>query len=94
MSSQYTIDYLPYIARRGREFTRHADTRAEAEEAVMQLLSAGARILVIRCSGAEMPGREFDQLVKEAAVRFVSGLLCVSLALSAGEIKDRFSLAA
>ncbi|HLP00650.1 MAG TPA: hypothetical protein VK178_02560 [Opitutaceae bacterium] len=94
MPTQYAIDYLPFVARRGREFTRHAGTRAEAETAVMQLLLAGSRILVIRRGGAALPGRDFDQLVKEAAVRCMSGLLLASLALSPVELKTRFDLAA
>ena len=51
MPQKFAVDYRPFALRRGREFTRNAEERAEAEAMVMQLLTWGARIIAIRCNG-------------------------------------------
>lgn len=90
----YAVDYRPYELRRGREFTRSAGERSEFEAVLTQLLSAGARITSIRCDGEKITATQFDQLLKISADHAAAGLLQVSLALDAAQVRDRFGYAA
>ncbi len=93
MAQKYVIDYLPYQLRRGREFTRNAEARREAETMVMQLLTSGARITAIRCDGETLAPPQFDRLLKASAGRVAAGLLQTSLALDAAQVSERFGYA-
>lgn len=85
---------MPFLNRRGNEFTRCAQTLEGAEVVLMQLLSAGVRIVAIRCNGTEVPRLESDQLVHRAALRCAAELVRLSLALSTEEMRTRFQLRA
>ena len=90
MDDKYAVDYRPFELRRGREFTRNAEERAEAERVVMQLLVAGARITAVRCNGRTLAAPQFDRLLKAAAGRVAAGLLQASLSLDAAQVHVRF----
>ncbi|HQF38312.1 MAG TPA: hypothetical protein PK322_04265 [Opitutaceae bacterium] len=94
MPQKFAVDYRPFALRRGREFTRNAEERAEAEAMVMQLLTSGARIIAIRCNGETLTAPQFDRLLKASVARVVSGLLQASLALDAAQVHERFGYAA
>jgi hypothetical protein len=77
-----------------RVFTHFTDDPIEAEDFLMHLLAARARITAIRHDSAAMTGHQFDRMLKVAAERIASALLRESLALDPAEIKDRFGFAA
>lgn len=93
MPQKFAVDYRPYELRRGREFTRNAEERAEAEVMVMQLLTSGARITAIRCNGETLTAPQFDRLIKASVGRVAAGLLQTSLSLDAAQVHDRFGYA-
>ncbi|MFO1446931.1 MAG: hypothetical protein U1F61_02040 [Opitutaceae bacterium] len=94
MLSKFAIDYLSFSHHGSRVFTHLTDDPIEAEDFLMQLLAARARIRAIRHDGATVTAVQFDRLLKIAAERISSELLRVSLGLDAAEIKDRFGFAA
>jgi len=75
-------------------FTHLTDDPVEAEEFLMHLLSANARIKEIRHDGGILTGHQFDKMVKVAAERVASRMLAESLAVDGAEIKRRFGFAA
>ena len=92
MLKKFSIDYSP--KHNSRVFTHFTDDPVEAEEFLMQLLAASARIKEIRHDGIALSGHQFDQMVKVAVERVASLMLRESLALDAVEIKSRFGFAA
>ena len=95
MLSKYALDYVVFPHhQRGRTFTHFTDDPIAAEDFLMHLLVARARITEIRHDGAPMTAHAFNRLLKVAAERIASALLRESLALDAAEIKDRFGFAA
>ncbi len=94
MLSKFAIDYLSFSQHGSRTFTHLTDDPIEAEDFLMQLLAARARITAIRHDGAAMTSKQFDRMLKVASERISSELLRVSLGLDAAEIKDRFGFAA
>jgi hypothetical protein len=95
MLNKFAIDYVAFPHhRRSTGFTHFTDDPIEAEDFLMHLLAARARITAIRHDGAEIIGPAFDRMLKVAAERVASELLRESLGLDAAEIKDRFGFAA
>jgi hypothetical protein len=94
MLSKFAIDYLSFSHHGNRTFTHLTDDPIEAEDFLMQLLAARARITAIRHDGAAMTSKQFDRMLKVASERISSELLRVSLGLDPAEIKDRFGFAA
>ncbi|MBL9191922.1 MAG: hypothetical protein JNJ82_06165 [Opitutaceae bacterium] len=94
MLSKFAIDYLSFSHHGNRTFTHLTDDPIEAEDFLMQLLAARARITAIRHDGAAMTAKQFDRMLKVASERISSELLRVSLGLDPSEIKDRFGFAA
>lgn len=93
MLNKFAIDYIAFPHYRSRSFTHLTDDPVEAEDFLMHLLAARARITTIRHDGAPMTAHQFDRMLKVAAERIASALLQESLALDAAEIKDRFGFA-
>jgi len=94
MLTKFAIDYSSFPHQGNRVFTHLTDDPIEAEDFLMQLLAARARICAIRHNGAIMTGPQFNQMLKVAAERIASALLRESLTLDAAEVKDRFGFAA
>lgn len=95
MLNKYAIDYVTFPHHpHGRSFTYFTDDPIEAEEFLMHLLAARARIIAIRHEGAVMVAPAFNRMLKVAAERVASALLRESLSLDAAQIKDRFGFAA
>lgn len=94
MLSIYAIDYIMLPQHNSRVFTHRTDEPVEAEDFLMHLLIARARIKEIRHEGVALVGHQFDRMMKIAAERIASALLRESLALDADEVKYRFGLAA
>jgi hypothetical protein len=94
MLNKFAIDYVVFPHHGSRVFTHLTDDPIEAEDFLMHLLVARARIVEIRHEGAAITGHQFSQMLKVAAERIAAALLRESLALDAAEIKDRFGFAA
>ena len=95
MLNKYAIDYVAFPHHQhGRTFSHFTDDPIEAEDFLMHLLIARARIMEIRHDGTAMTAHAFNRMLKVAAERIASALLRESLSLDAAEIKDRFGFAA
>lgn len=94
MLKKFSIDYVAMPRHNTRVFTHLTDDPVEAEEFLMHLLAANARIKEIRHDGSILTGHQFDKMVKVAAERVASRMLAESLAVDAPEIKRRFGFAA
>jgi hypothetical protein len=94
MRSQFTINYTTVPHYSPGVLSYQAGDSIEAGEFLMHLLAAGARIKQIQHKGAELTTSRFNKMLKVAAEKNASGMLCESLALDAAEIKHRFGFAA
>src|SRR5712671_4456158 len=90
MLKKFSIDYIAMPKHNTRVYTHLTDDPVEAEEFLMHLLSASARIKEIRHDGHILTGSQFDKMVKLAAERVASRMLAESLAVDGAEIKRRF----
>ncbi len=93
MLKKYAIDYTLMPQHNHRVSTHFTDEPVEAEEFLMHLLVARARIKEVRHEGAVLTGHQFDRMLKVAAERIASGMLRESLHLDADEVKFRFGFA-
>jgi len=94
MLKKFSIDYIALPRHSTRVFTHLTDDPVQAEEFLMHLLAAGARITEIRHDGSILTGHQFDKMVKVAAERVASRMLEESLAADGAEIQRRFGFAA
>lgn len=93
MLNKFTIDYIILPRHNSRLSTHFTDDPVEAEEFLMHLLLAGARIKEIRHEGAVLTPHQTDRMLKIAAERIASSMLSIALDVRPDEIKDRFGLA-
>ncbi len=94
MLTKFAIDYDLTPHHGSRNCTHFTDEPVEAEDFLMHLLVARARITAIRHEGAALTGHAFDRMLKIAAERIAAQLLRESLQIDAGEVKHRFGFAA
>jgi len=94
MLKKFSIDYVALPKHSPRLFTHLTDDPVEAEEFLMHLLAAGARIKEIRHEGSALTAPQFDKMVKVAAERVASLMLRESIGADPAEIKSRFGFAA
>lgn len=94
MLKKFAIDYVVFPQHNTRVLTHLTDDPIEAEEFLMRLLQAHARVVEIRHEGAVLTEHQFDRMLKIAAERIVSSLLRESLHVDADELKARFGFAA
>jgi hypothetical protein len=94
MLSKFTIDYVVFPQHNTRVRTHRTDDPVEAEEFLMHLLLGHADIKAIRHEGVELTKHQFDRMIKIAAERVMSEMLCDSLNVDASDIKSRFGFAA
>ena len=90
MLPKYSIDYTVLPQHNKRVLTHLTDDPIEAEEFLMHLLAAGARIREIRHEGTPLTSHQFDQMVKVAAERIASLMVRESLNLDVAEVIHRF----
>jgi len=94
MLTKFAIDYTLRPQHNKRRATHFTDDPIEAEDFLMGLLLARARITDIRHEGTSMDRVQFDRMLQLAAGRIASQLLCESLALDSVQVKDRFGFSA
>lgn len=94
MLTKFSVDYVALPQHHSRSLTHHTDDPVAAEEFLMHLLLAHARILEIRHEGVALSSVQRDQMLKIAAERVASELLEESLGITAADVRARFGLAA
>ena len=94
MIAKYSIDYVVLPQHHSRMLTHHTDDPVAAEEFLMHLLVARARVVEIRHEGVPLASAQADHMLKIAAERVASELLGESLGINAADVRARFGLAA
>lgn len=94
MITKYDIDYVIHPQHNNRVDTHRTDDPVEAEDFLMSLLATGAGIHSIKHEGIKLEPKAADQMLRVAAERLASRLLCVSLRQDVATIKHRFGFAA
>lgn len=94
MLAKYDIDYVINPNHNKRVDTHRTDDPVEAEDFLISLLAGGARIKAIKHEGVNLAERESDQMLRVAAQRLASRLLCDSLGLDSAAVKHRFGFTA
>ena len=93
MLKKYAIDYTIHPQHNHAVCTHFTDDPIEAEDFLMHLLVARARIGEIRHDGVALIGLQYDRLLRIAAERIASAMLLESLVLDPSAVKARFGLA-
>ena len=93
MTTKFAIDYIEMPQHNTRVLAHYTDDPIQAEDFLMKLLVARARILEIRHDGVALSGHQFDRMLKIAAERIGSAMLRESLVLDASAVKSRFGFA-
>jgi hypothetical protein len=94
MLAKFDIEYVIQRPHNKRTDIHRTDDPVEAEDFLMSLLCAGARIGAIKHEGVELDQKQSDQMLRVAADRLASRLLGASLALDSVEVNHRFGFAA
>ena len=94
MLAKFDIDYVIHPHHNKRVDTHRTDDPIEAEDFLMNLLASGARILSIKHEGVELDSKKSDQMLRVAAERLATRLLCTSVGIDSIEVKHRFGFAA
>ncbi|HBJ86260.1 MAG TPA: hypothetical protein DDZ88_20825 [Verrucomicrobiales bacterium] len=94
MLAKFDIDYVIHPQHNKRQDTHRTDDPVEAEDFLMNLLAVGARISAIRHEGVELDPPQADRMLRVAAERLASRMLCVALDLDSASVKHRFGFAA
>jgi len=93
MIAKFDIEYKIHPQHNKRVDTHRTDDPVEAEDFLMHLLIAGARILSIKHEGVQLDQKKTDQMLRVAADRLAARLLCGALDLDSAEVKHRFGFA-
>ena len=94
MLAKFHIDYVIHPHHNKRVDTHRTDDPIEAEDFLMSLLASGARIHSIKHEGVELDPKQSDQMLRIAAERLATRVLCASLGLDSIAVKHRFGFAA
>ncbi|MCW0221316.1 MAG: hypothetical protein OJI67_23530 [Prosthecobacter sp.] len=94
MISKFDIEYIIQPHHNKRVDTHRTNDPVEAEDFLMGLLSLGAGIVSIKHEGVDLSQVQADQMLRVAAERLASRLLCISLSLDSVAVKHRFGFAA
>ncbi len=90
MLAKYDIDYVIHPHHNKRVDTHRTDDPVEAEDFLMNLLASGASIHSIRHEGGALDQAQSDQMLRVAAGRLASLMLCNSLHIDTAAVKHRF----
>jgi hypothetical protein len=94
MLAKFDIEYIIRPHHNKRKDTHRTDDPVAAEDFLISLLSTGAHVVAIKHEGVELAQAQSDQMLRIAAERLASSLLCRSLDLDAVEVNHRFGFAA
>ena len=94
MLAKFDIEYIIHPQHNKRVDTHRTDDPVAAEDFLMNLLVAGARIQAIKHEGIELERPQSDRMLRVAAERLAARLLGGALNLDASAVKHRFGFAA
>jgi len=94
MLAKYTIEYAVPFRRHLPPSQHHTDDPVAAKEFLEVILDRGLKLVAIRHEGVDLPPKEFDRLVGDAARMLAARRICLSLGLTAEEERFRFGLTA
>ena len=94
MIPKYTVEYTAQFRKHSQPNHYSTDDPVTFEEFIEELLEGGFRIRAIKHEGVDLPGPEFDRLVKNAASMLASKQVCASLGIKPEEEKFRFGFTA
>lgn len=94
MLAKYKIAYAIPFHNHEQSHDYLTNDPVACEEALTKMLDHGFKIKTILHEGVELPGNEFDRLVKTAAGILASNHLCRSLGIDKVEAHHRFGVPA
>ena len=94
MLAKFDIEYTIRPQHNKRVDVHRTDDPVAAEDFLTGLLAGGAAINAIKHEGVALSQPQTDQMVRVAAERLISSLICRSLDLDAAAVKHRFGFAA
>ena len=90
MMSKFTIEFTQQFNHGAEVHEYRSDDPVSCEEFLEELLEKGYHIRAIRHAGVDLPGRDFDKMVKTAAGMLASKVIRTSLGISTEEEHFRF----
>lgn len=96
MLKKYTVEYSMQFRKHHppEHHQYYTDDPVACEEFIQELLQRGMGLHAIRRDGADLPGPEFDRMVKVAAAEVASRLICTTLHIKPEEERHRFGFTA
>ena len=94
MIAKFDIEYVVRPQHNKRVDIHRTDDPVAAEDFLTGLLASGSAITAIRHEGVSLSQHQTDQMIRVAAERLISSLLCQSLHLDSAAVKHRFGFAA
>ena len=90
MLPKYTVEYSVHFNRHAHTNHYSTDDPVACEEFLVELLERGFKIRGLHHEGVDLPKREFDQIIKNAAGILASKHICASLGIDSDEAHVRF----
>ena len=90
MLAKYEIEYVIHPQHNHRVDVHRTDDPVEAEDFLMSLLATGTKVSAIKHEGVALEEKASDQMLRVAAERLASRLLCASLGLDSIAVRHRF----
>lgn len=94
MLPKYTVEYSTRFQKHAQPSHYSTDDPVTCQEFVEELLERGFAIHAIKHEGLDLPGHEFNRIIKTAAGMLASKHICSSLGINAEEEKYRFGFTA
>ena len=94
MIPKYTVEFTTQLRKHSQTSHYSTDDPVACEEFVSELLERGFGIRAIRHEGLDLPGHQFDRILKVAAGMLASRRVCASLGIKPEEERHRFGFAA
>jgi hypothetical protein len=94
MLPKYTVEYTAQFKKHAQTNHYSTDDPVACEEFVEELLERGFGICAIKHEGLDLPGPDFDKMIKTAAGLLASRRICASLGIKPEEEKYRFGFTA
>jgi len=94
MLAKYTVDYTTQFKKHAQTNQYHTDDPVTLEAFVEELLERGFGVAAIKHEGVDLPKKDFDRIVKDAAGALASKRICASLRIKPEEERFRFGFAA
>jgi hypothetical protein len=94
MIPKYHIEYGVKFGNRLHPQDYTTDDPVACEDFLVSILEHGLRLKAVRHEGVELPPKDFDEMVKNAAKTLAAMHVAQTLNLNAEEVHFRFGLAA